>query len=377
MAGIYLHVPFCRKACVYCDFHFITSMKYKADMVEAMQQEISLRADFFEEGTELASIYLGGGTPSVLTNSELETLLASIHQHFSISPQAEITLEANPDDLTQGYIQTLIQLGINRLSIGIQAFDDDLLRWMNRSHTAKEATQCVKLAQDLGLTNLSVDLIFGLPEQSLGHWEAQVQQAIALEIPHLSQYALTVEEKTVLSHQLKKGQIHLPGDQTYQDQFFYADRALRAAGYDHYELSNYARPPLYAVHNSNYWRQQPYLGIGPSAHSFDGQRRSWNMANNTAYRQALATGKLAISETETLNQTDRYHEYVMTHLRKGEGISLTQVKTLFGSNWEKIYHSQVQEWIDLGYLVRENDHLRPTPQGWLVSDYLIRELFID
>lgn len=377
MAGIYLHVPFCRQACVYCDFHFITSLRYKAEMVAAMQQEIELRAAFFFDPKPLESIYLGGGTPSVLTASELDVLLTTVRRHFPVSPTAEITLEANPDDLSRVYMQEIKRAGINRLSIGIQAFDDAMLRWMNRSHTAAEALACVTTAQDIGLTNLSIDLIFGLPDQGLDHWESQVQQAIALDIPHLSQYALTVEDKTALAHQVQKGRVRLPDDPVYQAQFFYADEALTEAGYDHYELSNYARPPLYAVHNSNYWRQQPYLGIGPSAHSFDGARRSWNVAHNAAYLKHLQAGELAIAEEETLTQTDRYHEYVMTQLRKRTGLHLETVEQAYVPDWQKRFGVQVDQWKQEGFLIEEAGYLRPTPRGWLVSDHLIRELFID
>ncbi|MEM7656197.1 MAG: radical SAM family heme chaperone HemW, partial [Bacteroidota bacterium] len=287
MPGVYLHIPYCRKACTYCDFQFLTQLKQKGEMAQALAQEAALRQDFFGQAVELDTLYIGGGTPSVLSPEELETLLTQVQQIFPLKAGGELTLEANPDDLTQPYLEALQTAGVNRLSIGIQSFDAEDLRQMNRSHTAEQAMACVNLAKDAGITNVSVDLIFGLPGRNLSDWEANVQQAIELGVPHLSVYALSVEQKTVLHHQVEKGKVVLPGDESYAAQFLHAHEWLTAAGYEHYELSSYALPGMRSRHNSSYWKGEPYLGLGPSAHAYDGQQRYWNLANNARYLQHL------------------------------------------------------------------------------------------
>ena len=375
MAGLYLHIPYCKQACSYCDFHFSTGLQSKGAMVEALITELKLRKDFFGDPVVLQTIYLGGGTPSLLSSRELEQLWEAIHLQFDIEEEAEITLEANPDDLTPEYLSFLKDLGINRLSIGIQSFLSEELAWMNRSHTVGQALQCIKDAQAVGFSALSIDLIFGTPYTDLDIWRQQLQQAIELKIPHLSVYALTIEEKTALHHWVSKDTIHLPEDQVAKTQFLEAHKRLTSVGYDHYELSNYALPGAQAQHNSAYWAGIPYLGLGPSAHSFKGSHRFSNIAQNARYIQQLKKGILPIQLTEELTPKDQYNEYVMTQLRTAKGISVSYVQQQFGKRIEEEFGRELANWEALGLMEKKEDHWVLTPEGWWVSDGIIRELF--
>ncbi|MCB0840280.1 MAG: radical SAM family heme chaperone HemW, partial [Bacteroidetes bacterium] len=322
------------------------------------------------------TIYFGGGTPSVLSEEELDQIFSTLHQYFSINPKAEITLEANPDDLSPEKLEILKNAGVNRLSIGIQSFFDRDLQWMNRSHNREEAIQCIKSAREVGINNISADLIFGLPHLSQEEWEANLRQMIDLEVNHLSLYALTVEEKTFLNHQVKNGTTQIPDDSLYEKQFLFAHEFLATQGFDHYELSNYARPGFHSQHNSSYWKGIPYLGLGPSAHSFDGKERSWNIANNQKYLTAISQNQTAITESETLTIKDLYHEYIMTHIRKKEGIDTEYIEKTFIRGWQKLYQSVIDHHLNEGNLTQENNVFRPTPEGWLISDQIIRDFFI-
>ncbi|MEL6625668.1 MAG: radical SAM family heme chaperone HemW [Bacteroidota bacterium] len=377
MAGIYLHIPFCRKACVYCDFHFSTSLKQKDAMVSALQREIQLRKDLGEVPPLIESIYFGGGTPSVLSSNEIQSLIAEIHQHYPVAEKAEITLEANPDDLDAAYLKSLAQTSINRLSIGIQSFDESVLQAMNRSHNSQQAVSAVKIAQDHGFENITIDLIFAIPQQSTARFEQNLRQALDLQVSHLAVYALTIEEKTALAHQVQKGKVRPAEDHIYEQEFFLAHDALTAGGFDHYELSNYARPGAYAIHNGNYWKGISYLGIGPSAHSYHAGVRSWNKANNAHYLRDLQQGILSIEDRETLTPADQYHEYIMTHLRKKEGIDPDWIATHGVENWMATYGGFLQQWIQQGLMQEVDGHYACTPKGWLVSDHMISELFMD
>ncbi|MEO0470575.1 MAG: radical SAM family heme chaperone HemW [Bacteroidota bacterium] len=376
MAGIYLHIPFCRKACVYCDFHFSTSLGKKSEMVKAIELEIGQQQDFFQEkNSHINTIYFGGGTPSLLSVDELAGLLAQIRQHFHVAPAAEITLEANPDDLHPDFLMGLKSIGFNRLSIGTQSFRESDLQWMNRSHHADQAIQCVKDAQQAGFDNLTIDVIFGLPDTDLAQWQWQLEQAIALNVPHLSLYALTVEEKTALAHQVQKDLVDLPEDEAYEEQFMFAHDFLQKAGYEHYELSNYAFPGKRSRHNSAYWDGVPYLGLGPSAHSFDGEKRYWNHAHNARYLKLIQSGSVQESE-ELLSREDRYHEYVMTGLRTARGIDIDQIEGELFPDWENHFAADINRMLVEGYMLRENQQLRFTPKGWIISDRLIESFFI-
>jgi len=362
---------------VYCDFHFVTSLRRKPELVQAIAQEITLRRDFLGEKVSLQSIYLGGGTPSVLTEAELGHLLNRVHQHFGVAEGAEITLEANPDDIDADALRAWQGLGINRLSIGTQSFFVDDLRWMNRSHAPEQAIGSVKLAQDLGFEAITIDLIFGLPGSTPDRWEYNLTQALALEVPHLSVYALTLEEKTAFAHQVKTGQIALLEEDAYAAQFLRAHERLTSAGYEHYELSNYARPGWEARHNSSYWEGTPYLGIGPSAHGYDGTFRYWNLANNHRYQQAVQQGHWPEAEREALTLRDRYHEYLMTHLRHRKGIDPAYLTQTYVPDWWQRYALSLSQFQQRGLMLNHEGRLCLTPQGWLVSDQVIGDLFMD
>lgn len=346
-------------------------------MVGAICRELELRKDFFQENQSLQSIYFGGGTPSVLEGEEIAGILEAAGNYFSIESDAEITLEANPDDLTLEKLRELRHVGINRLSIGIQSFAERDLVLMNRSHSAAQAIACLKNAQAEGFDNLSADLIFGIPGQSSEEWYQHMQQLAILKIPHISLYALTVEEKTALAFQVKKRLTILPEDEIYEDQFLTAHNYFSEMGYDHYELSNYALPGFRSRHNSAYWQQVPYLGLGPSAHSFDGIRRMWNVSHNQQYLSAIQSDQVAISETETLTLRDRYHEYMMTHLRKREGIDLTYIREQFFPDWEERFSAEIHALLEAGKMVKAGNSYSLTPESWLLSDQIIRDFFLD
>ncbi|MEL6842148.1 MAG: radical SAM family heme chaperone HemW [Bacteroidota bacterium] len=374
--GIYVHIPYCRKACVYCDFHFMTNLRNKEAMVQAIAKEAAQRKDFFEGSPLLGTLYFGGGTPSVLTAAEIGQLIGVIRQHFSFAEGAEITLEANPDDLSLPYLQGIRTAGINRLSIGVQSFREADLQWMNRTHSADQAVQSILFARKAGFDNLSIDLIFGLPGSDRRIWQDQLAQVVALQVPHLSLYALTVEEKTALAHQVQKGMTRIPDDPLFTEQFLLAHERLEGAGYEHYELSNYALASRRSRHNSAYWQGKPYLGLGPSAHSYNGTERIWNVANNQGYMKAFAEGVLPIDEREMLSLKDRYHEYVMTQLRKREGIDMDQIETQFIANWRTQFGPYLAELMAEGLAQRQGSRFWLTPLGWMLSDEIIRELFV-
>jgi len=312
MAGIYIHIPFCRQACHYCDFHFSTSFKYKDDMIDALVKEIELRKS--ELGSEnIETVYFGGGTPSVLSVEEINKILDAVGRNFTMIANPEITLEANPDDLSKEKIKELSQTPINRLSIGVQSFFDDDLQMMNRSHNAQNAYESVAEARNF-FDNITLDLIYGIPNMSIDKWEANISKALELKVPHISSYALTVEPKTALQHLIQQGKISSPDDGLAHEHFLHLVKTLEANGFVHYELSNFGLPDYFSRNNSAYWQGKKYLGIGPSAHSFDGTSRSWNVANNVRYIQQIQKGVLP-SEKEYLSLPDRYNEYVMTGLR--------------------------------------------------------------
>lgn len=334
-------------------------------MVAAMQQEMELRRDFF--AGPLQTVYFGGGTPSTLSYPELMALLETADRLWGLPEGGEITLEANPEDLSQESLTDLRRAGINRLSIGIQSFDEDALRWMNRSHDAARAHACLRDAREAGFDNITADLIFGVPGVD---WAAQLQQMAAYQLPHLSVYALTVEEKTALAAHIRKGKTRVVSDEAYEMQFMEAHNSLTASGYQHYEISNYARPGYEAVHNGNYWTGVPYLGIGPSAHSYDGQHRSWNVANNARYLAQLAQNQVAIEEAETLTADMRRSEALMTGLRILRGISLAD--PVIG--WNAAMQATALRWQAAGLATLTPERLSLTPRGWLVSDALTMEM---
>lgn len=372
MSGIYLHIPFCKKACHYCDFHFSTSMQTKDAMIHAMEQEIILRSDFVEG--PINTIYFGGGTPSILNGNEINKLLNKIRSVFKIGDNPEITFEANPDDLSLEKLVILRKAGINRLSIGIQSFQDNDLLLMNRGHTSEQAINCVKFAQNEGFNSISIDLIYGLPGLSASEWLANIQHAIDLNVQHISAYCLTIEKKTVFHNWHETNKISLPDDQQMLDQFVVLKDVLASNGFDHYEISNFGKPGYFSKHNSNYWLQENYLGIGPSAHSFNGNIRLWNVRNNSKYIQGINQGN-PFNAQETLSQQDQFNEYILTRLRTKWGINKSELQK---SNqvFFKAFERQLQKWLDQGMVYDSGPHFVLSSNGKFIADRIISDLFI-
>ena len=374
MAGIYIHIPFCKKACTYCDFHFTTSLKYADEMVDAICKEIRLKKDRITE--QVGSIYFGGGTPSVLSSASLEKIFNTLIECFSISADAEITIEANPDDLDAKKINELRKLPINRFSIGIQSFFEEDLIWMNRAHNANEAITCIKRSQDAGFENLSIDLIYGYPILTDEKWLTNINTAVELQTPHISAYSLTVEAKTALANAIKNGKQVDVSDEQSAAQFLMLTEKLAIAGFEHYEISNYALPGKYAVHNTNYWKGVPYLGIGPSAHGFDGFNRYINIANNAKYLGLLGDNKLA-ETVEELSKPDRFNEYIMTSLRTMWGTNITQIALNYGRDYETEIRKQMKPFVENGKLILENNIIKLSSEGKLFADGIAAELFTE
>ncbi len=372
MAGIYIHIPFCRQACHYCDFHFSTSMKKKSELVLALMKELFLRKNEISEPVE--TIYFGGGTPSVLSNEEIEALLNRIYELFDVAEDPEITLEANPDDLTPERILELASSRINRLSIGIQSFFDDDLKMMNRAHNAAEAWICLETAVKY-FNNISIDLIYGIPGMNLEKWQANVQKALSAGISHISSYALTVEPKTALSKLISAGNIPQPDDAVAHEHFMKLIEMLELQGFIHYELSNFGKPGFFSKNNSAYWLGKKYLGIGPSAHSFDGTNRSWNIANNAIYIRKIEEDTLPL-EVETLSVNDRYNEYIMTGLRTIWGVSLERINREFGSRFLSYLLENAETFVRNGKLTVENGILKTTLKGKFFCDGIASDLFM-
>ena len=373
MAGLYLHIPFCKQACYYCDFHFSTSLGQMEALCAALIHEMSLRAPDWQK-VPLSTIYFGGGTPSILPPAQLNNIMEAIYRLFKVETTTEITLEANPDDLTIVKLNELKDAGINRLSIGIQSFrEEDLVR-MNRAHNAQEALHCIRLAREMGFDNLTADLIYALPELTDADWVANVDQLMAMKLPHFSAYSLTVEEKTPLEAYIRKGKISSVPDEVAPRQFELLMDMAAAHGYSHYEISNFAQPGHQALHNSNYWNGSKYLGIGPSAHSFDGERRWWNVSNNSAYIKSIQKGILP-AEYETLDLRTRYNEYVLTALRTERGVSLDYLQQQFGPKLHRFFLNSLQECESLWYQTL-GDRVMLTRAGKHYADRMASDLFI-
>ena len=327
MAGIYLHIPFCRKRCHYCDFFKTTDLSQKTRLLAGLKKELESRASELDSEI-INTIYLGGGTPSVLLIDEQSDLLKTIRQNYSVSDDAEVTMEANPDDLSQAILSALREIGYNRLSMGVQSFSEADLKLMNRRHGVMQAVQSVKWARNAGFKNISIDLIYGLPNQTMEEWERNVRIAVELDVQHISAYNLTYHEGTVFYDQLKKGILHELPDELSLQQFELLIRILKEAGFEHYEISNFCKPGLYSQHNSSYWKNKKYLGIGPSAHSFDLVSRRWNVSSIEKYLHGIENNQ-SYSEAEILTEQDRYNDYIITGLRTIWGISETWIKTEF------------------------------------------------
>ena len=344
MAGIYIHIPFCKQACFYCNFHFSTVLSYKEKLVKAIAKELFLRKDFLAE-QPIQSIYLGGGTPSLLNSNELDLILNTLYKEFDLSAVKEFTIEANPDDLDSDHLNYLKQTPINRLSIGIQSFNDADLKYMNRAHKASEAINCIKKAQDTGLSEISIDLIYGIPGMSLEKWQDNLATAFSLQIQHLSSYCLTIEPKTVFGNMAAKNTLVLSTEEESEKQFLSLIEKAAQAGFEQYEISNFAKNNAYALHNTQYWKGSPYLGVGPGAHSYRNNERSWNISNNQHYMQSIEKSILPL-ESERLSKDNQYNEWVMTGLRTIWGLNLSEGTEKFGSDRIDYLQKQLQAYVD-------------------------------
>ena len=374
MAGIYLHIPFCKQACNYCDFHFSTSLKNKEGFLAALKKEISLRKNYLD-GSKIETVYFGGGTPSLLSASELMYIFEELYRHFEISTTAEITLEANPDDLTSKKIKELKQTPVNRLSIGVQSFQEEDLKWMNRAHNSGEALSAVKMAQDHGLENISIDLIYGIPGLSEHRWRNNLQIAFALNIKHISAYCLTVEPKTALAHEIQSGKIKDVDEEQSAAHFQIMLEAMKNNDFIQYEISNFCKEGFYSKHNSNYWLKEKYLGLGPSAHSYNGSTRQWNISNNGLYIQSLEKNELNF-EQEKLSVEQRYNEYVMTSLRTIWGTSLNEILTNYGEQFSSYCLEEAKKYIESKDLLLSENKLFLTDKGKLLADKIASDVFV-
>ncbi|MGX1025150.1 radical SAM family heme chaperone HemW [Psychroflexus sp. MBR-150] len=372
MASIYIHIPFCKQACHYCDFHFSTSLKHKDQLINAIGQELILRKEELKQPVE--NIYFGGGTPSLLSEQDLDSIFNTIYKHFKVDKHPEITLEANPDDISIQLLKTLKQQGINRLSLGVQSFFEKDLKQMNRAHNANEAKTSIKLMKDY-FDNYSIDLIYGMPEMSLQNWQANLQTALDFDVPHLSCYALTVEPDTALQKFIEKKIIPPVDDEQSATHFDELYQTLTSRGYEHYEFSNFGKPGYFSQNNLAYWTGKAYLGVGPSAHSYNGyDKRFWNIKNNIKYIKAIEKGELPIT-SEHLSKTDRYNEYIMTRLRTQSGVDLDEIQSLFGLNYLDYLMLQAQPHLIENNIDIFDNKLKITSKAKFLSDGIAADLF--
>lgn len=372
MAGLYIHIPFCTKRCLYCDFFSNTEMKYKEPYLSAVIRELELRKDYLE-GEPVETIYFGGGTPSQLQAADFSRIFEAIHRLFDVSPCAEITLEANPDDMTPGYVAGLQTLPFNRVSMGVQSFKEEDLRFLNRRHNREQALLAVDLCKKNGLENISVDLIYGLPGQTLEEWKQNLDTVIRLDIPHISAYHLIYEEGTAL-YKLKEAGKIIPVDEDLSVALFTSliDQ-LTANGYLHYEISNFARPGMLSRHNSSYWIGKKYLGIGPSAHSYNGQNRQWDISSLPGYLQAIKKGVPDI-EIENLDINTRYNDFIITGLRTMWGIKFYEIQQQFGKDKLIYCQKQAAPYLKQGLLIEKDDTLTLSRNGIFISDSIMSDL---
>jgi oxygen-independent coproporphyrinogen-3 oxidase len=375
MAGIYIHIPFCKQACTYCNFHFSTTLNLKEEVLQAIMHELEMQKNFLN-GAPVETIYFGGGTPSILSADEIQRIFEQVYKLYPIEQLKECTLEANPDDLSPKYLKELRSTPINRFSIGTQSFRDSDLQYMNRAHNAQEADYAIKAAQDAGFPNITIDLIYGTPGLTDDAWKHNLAKVKELDIPHFSSYALTVEEGTVLASNIKKKKTAPVDNEQSAGQFEILMEQAEVMGYDHYEISNLAKPGHYAVHNTNYWRGLPYLGIGPSAHSFDGKNRRWNIANNALYAKSILLNNELSYEEEILTPTEHLNEYIMTSLRTMWGCDLQKITNKWGDNYTKQVRESSYEFQEKKWLTEKDNKLILTNAGKLFADRIAGEMFV-
>lgn len=373
MSGIYVHIPFCSKACHYCDFHFSTKLDNISPLIEALKKESSTRKNYLKEKT-VESIYFGGGTPSLLKTDQLKSILETLYQNHLISSNVEITLEANPDDLSEKKIKELISCGINRLSIGIQSLISEELIWMNRTHSAKQGIESIKLAKDSGINNITIDLIYGSKYQTLNSWQETLAKICNTGVNHLSCYQLTIESKTVLGHRFSKNIEALPDEDFISDQFKYLMKWSEESGFEQYEISNFAKNGAYSIHNSSYWLGKEYLGLGPSAHSYNGNSRQWNISNNNTYISSINNNQ-DFFEMEHLDEKTKMNEYILTKLRTKWGLNYDEIKINFPDYYEQLIRKINSEIKSENLILKEEKKVILTMQGKLLADFVSKNLF--
>jgi oxygen-independent coproporphyrinogen-3 oxidase len=375
VSGIYIHIPFCKQACHYCDFHFSTSLKLKSNLVEAILTEIDLRIPYLKD-KNIETIYFGGGTPSLLSEKELFLIIEKLYKTYNVSSHAEITLEANPDDLNIDKLKELKRLEINRLSIGLQSFNDEELIWMNRAHTAAESEASVKRSQDKGFENISIDLIYGSKFSNLTNWKKTLDKTIALDVKHISSYNLTIEDKTKLGHDFKVKKEMAIDDEKSSELFLEMIDRLEKNKFIHYEISNFGKENWFSNHNSNYWKGIDYIGFGPSAHSFDGVSRQWNISNNSLYIKNVNDTNESYFEKELLSEADQFNEYILTSLRTIWGIDAEVLKNKFSSEIIHPFNRNINTYISKGMVTFTNNQYVLTSNGKLFADRIASELFV-
>jgi len=371
LAGIYFHIPYCKQACHYCDFHFSTQQNSQESMLTAMLWELMDRKEYFQEA--LFSIYFGGGSPSHVSHEFIRALVTQCKDHFDLAEDIEISLEANPDDMAAEDLMAWREMGFNRLSVGVQSFLDQDLKWMNRAHNAQQSSECIEIAQKTGFDNISLDLIYGIPQQTISEWEENVKKAIALDVQHISAYCLTIEKQTVFGKRKAKGTLAEKPDEKTEAEFHLLKSLLEKAGFVHYEVSNFAKEGFHSRHNSSYWQGKPYLGIGPSAHSYAKAKREWNVANNSIYMKQVEAESI-LRNHEFLTNDMQVNERIMLGLRTAWGIDLNELEKENGVSLLSLHKKIIDKYS--AYLTIENGRLRLNGQGFLLADRIAMELFL-
>lgn len=374
MASVYVHIPFCHSKCYYCGFHSVASLKAKQDVVHCIVKELEIRKNYLKE-EPLDSIYFGGGTPSVLDIQEVARIIIKIREHYRINEDAEISFEVNPEDVSIDYFKDLRKLGINRISIGVQSLDDGILSFLNRKHSVEEAISCINNSVEAGIDNISIDLIYGIPGLSDDMWKESLERIKCLPVKHLSAYCLSIDENTVFEYKMRKGEFIPMSDEDCEAQYNILLDWAKNNGFQHYEISNFCKSNYYSRHNSAYWMQKPYLGVGPSAHSYNGHSRQWNTSNNANYITSVNKGVIPFQK-EDLNLKDRFNEYILTSLRTVWGINKKVVTRMFGVKYLQHVVEKSEKYLDSGHLQIDKNCIKLTEKGMFISNDIISEIFI-